>query len=325
MPTTIGILGAAGIAPAVVIRPSRRRDDVVVLGVASRGSASAYAAEYGIARSYDSYDELLADPDIDLVYNALPPAFHAAWSIRAMEAGKDVLCEKPFAMTAAEAERVIDAANRTGRRVIEAFHDFYHPLNQRMRDIVSSGVLGDIVRARAVFNGSNPFDPASIRHDPALGGGALMDLGCYPVHWLRTMFAGEPTVESAEAVMNPMGADLAIEVRLRTADGVPLELGASMVEGVELESSVLVVGSRGRLAIDGLVFPARGHSIRLEVDGVVSVSTVAGDDTYDHQLDAVLRGLASGDPLATEGDDIIATMRIIDGIYAAAGFDRPWR
>lgn len=325
MATSIGILGAAGIAPAAVIRPARRLDDVRVLAVASRGGAVDYAARHGIERSFDSYSDLLADPEVDLVYNALPPSLHAEWTIAALEAGKDVLCEKPFTMTARQAERVVVAAERTGRRAIEAFHDHYHPLSARTREIVSSGTLGEITRIRAVFTGSNPFDPSSIRHDPAVGGGALMDLGCYPVHWLRHLVDGEPTVASARATENPLGADLTVEAVLRSETGVSLELAASMVEGVPLESSLVVDGTRGRLAVDNLVFPAHGHTIEQEIDGVLRVSTVAGDETYDHQLDAVVRGIASGEQLPTEGADSIANMRVIDEIYVAAGYDRPWK
>ncbi|HWJ53366.1 MAG TPA: Gfo/Idh/MocA family oxidoreductase, partial [Propionibacteriaceae bacterium] len=120
MSIVIGILGAAGIAPAALLRPALRRNDVVVAAVASRRGAREYADRLGIERAYASYQELLADPDLDLAYNALPPSLHARWSIAALEAGKHVLCEKPFAMNAAEAERVVEVAERSGRRAIEA-------------------------------------------------------------------------------------------------------------------------------------------------------------------------------------------------------------
>jgi predicted dehydrogenase len=179
--------------PAALLRPALRRDDVVV-AVASRRGAQGYADRFGIERAYDSYAELLADPDLDLVYNALPPSLHAQWSIAALEAGKHVLCEKPFTRNAAEAERVVMAAERSGRRAIEAFHDHYHPLSAWVRNFLAAEGLGAVRRAEAIFNGATPFDRASIRHDPALGGGALMDLGCYPIHWLRTALRAEPLV-----------------------------------------------------------------------------------------------------------------------------------
>ena len=319
MPTVIGILGAAGIAPAAVLRPARRRDDVIVAAVASRRGARGYADRFGIERAYDSYAELVADPRIDLVYNALPPALHAEWSVAALEAGRHVLCEKPFAMNAAEAERVVTATERSGRRVIEAFHDHYHPLSDWVRRFLAEDGLGRLQRAEAVFTGANPFDPTSLRHDPALGGGALMDLGCYPVHWLRAGLRVEPEVRRAQAVLNPLGADLEIEADLEFPGGVAARVFASMAEGVALASTLTVEGERGVLHVDNVVFPARGHSIATEIDGVPRRSTVAGEETYDHQLAAVLAALASGEPLPTEGRDVVDNMRVIDAIYAAAG------
>jgi predicted dehydrogenase len=321
MTVRIGILGAAGIAPAAVILPARRRDDVVVHAVASRRDATGYAERHGIERAFGSYEALLGDPDVDLVYNALPPSAHAEWTIAALEAGKDVLCEKPFTMTAAEAEQVVSAAERTGRRAIEAFHDAYHPLQAWVREFLAGDGVGAVSQVDAVFTGATPYDPASIRHDPALGGGAVMDLGCYPVHWIRSLF-GEPAVLSAEADLNPLGADVTIKARLTVGDGVPARLHASMAEGVALASTLTVEGERGRLHVENLVFPSRGHSIVTDVDGVPRRRTVAGEETYDHQLAAVLGALASGAPLPTEGRDPVGTMRVIDAVHIAAGI--PW-
>jgi predicted dehydrogenase len=291
VPLSIGILGAAGIAPAAVIRPAHRRDDgTAVVAVASRrGRPEAYAREHGIATAHESYEALLADPAVDLVYNALPPSAHAEWTIAALEAGKDVLCEKPFTMSAAEAEQVVAAADRTGHRVIEAFHDFYHPLQAAVRDLVGSGRLGAVRRASAVFDGANPYSPDSIRHVPALGGGALMDLGCYPVHWLRSLF-GEPQVRSASFVPNPLGVDLSITAALEFGSGVVATLESSMADDVTLRSDLEIEGDDGLLVVRNLVFPSQGHSIRLEQDGLSREWTVAGETTYDHQLAAVVAG-----------------------------------
>jgi len=320
----IGILGAAGIAVNSLIWPVRRRSDVRVAAVASRSSAGAYAQQHGIERSYDSYESLLADPEIELVYNALPPSLHAQWSIAALRAGKHVLCEKPFTMTAAEAERVVAAATDTGSRAIEAFHDHYHPLSAWTREFVAAGRLGSIRRLEAVFTGSTPFAANTLRHEPSLGGGALMDLGCYPVHWLRSLFADTPTVVGAEAVLNPAGADLAMDAELAFAGGVHAGVHVSMEEGVPLRSTLSIDAERGTLLVDNIVFPSAGHSIRLEIDGVPHAYTVAGQTTYDHQLEAVLDALRTGTPLPTEGADSVANMTVIDAIYAAAGFERPW-
>ena len=322
--TTIGLLGAAGIAVNAMIWPVRRCDDARIGAVASRSSARDYADRHGIARAYDSYDALLADPEVELVYNALPPSLHAEWTIAALRAGKNVLCEKPFTMTAAEADRVMAVADETGMRVVEAFHDHYHPLSAWIRSTVRSGVLGRIHRAEAVFTGSNPFVANTLRHEPALGGGALMDLGCYPVHWVRSLFAGAPAVTSAVATRNPAGADLSMAAELAFPDGVVALVQASMAEGVPLRSALVLEAEHGRLEAENIVFPSAGHSIRLDVGGIPRVSTVAGATTYDHQLEAVLTSLRSGAPLPTEGADPVANMAVIDAVYAAAGFSRPW-
>ncbi len=317
-PLHIGLLGAAGIAPRAMIAPVRRRDDVEIVAVASRHDASGFAAHHGIAAAYGRYEDLLDDPSVDLVYIALPPSEHAHWTIAALEAGKHVLCEKPMTMDAVEAAEVLATAGRTGRRAFEAFHDYYHPLQRWLREFVASRALGSPISVTATFNGANPFDPTSIRHAPQLGGGALMDLGCYPVHWLRSLF-GEPTVTAAAAERNPLGADLSIEAELGFAGGVRGRLGASMEPGVALESALTLVAELGTLHVDNLVFPAHGHSIRIESGGVPRVSTVAGSDSYDHQLDAVVEGLRRGEALATEGLDYVSNMVVIDAIYAAAG------
>ena len=322
----VGILGAAGIAPASIIRPASRRDDVTIAAVASRsaGSAERYAREHLIERAYRDYMALLHDPDIDLVYVALPPSEHAAWSIAALEAGKDVLCEKPFAMKAVQAKRMRAAAESTGGRLIEAFHDRYHPLSLELDALKASGRLGDIVSLDAVFWGPNAFDPQALRHKPELGGGSLMDLGCYPVHWVRAFMDEEPTVVSARAVFNPIGADQSMEASVRFPSGAIARISSNMSEDIQMTNSLDIVGTLGTAHVHNPVFPSRGHFIREEVAGIVRESTVRGETTYDHQLDAIVRGLTSGGTLATEGQDSVANMALIDAIYVAAGISRDY-
>jgi len=317
----IGVLGAAGIAPRAIVAPARRRDDAEIAAVASRHDAAGFAARHGIPTAYERYEELLADPSLDLVYVALPPSEHARWTIAALEAGRDVLCEKPMTMDAAQARDVFAAAERTGRRAVEAFHDHYHPLQEWLRAFVASGALGTPLAASATFTGANPFDPRSIRHAPELGGGALMDLGCYPLHWLRSLF-GEPEVVSAQAALNPLGADVSIEASLSFAGDVSARLSASMEPDVALESRIEVRCSDGVVRVQNMVFPVQGHTIEVERNGVVTRSTVAGLDTYDHQLAAVIHALRTGAPLPTEGTDYVGNMAAIDAVYRASEVGR---
>jgi predicted dehydrogenase len=318
----IGILGAAGIAPAAIIRPAARRTDTVIAAVASRSleAAREYAARHVIERAYGSYEALLDDPSIDLVYVALPPSEHARWTIAALAAGKHVLCEKPIAMNADEAQAMVDAASSAGLRFIEAFHDRYHPLSAHIDEVVASGRLGTIRRLRADFSAENLFDAKSIRHVPELGGGALMDLGCYPVHWVRALTGEEPVVESASGTPNPLGTDLSIVAELLFASGITATVTASMEAGLSLSNYLVVEGDQGTLEVNNLVFPSSGHSVREIVGGLDRPRTVAGLTTYDHQLAAVVAAIETGAPALTEGDDIVGNARAIDAIYAAAGF-----
>src|SRR5690242_7541131 len=169
-----------------LIAPARRNLEAAVVGVGARDTvrAATFAARHGIERVYTGYDELLADPGIDAVYNPLPNSHHARWTIRALEAGKHVLCEKPFSATVAEAEAMAEASVRTGRVLMEAFHYRYHPLFGRLRTIIAAGEIGAVRHLEATF--CIPLLRASdIRWRADLAGGALMDTGCYAVHLLR--------------------------------------------------------------------------------------------------------------------------------------------
>ncbi|MGW9111681.1 Gfo/Idh/MocA family protein [Microbacterium sp. NPDC055683] len=320
-----GILGAAGIAPQAFVRPARRRDDIEIVAVAARHGSAAerFAARWRIPRALAGYEALLSADDIDLVYIALPPSEHARWTTAALEAGKDVLCEKPIAMDAREAARVAEVAEATGRIVIEAFHDHYHPLLAALREIIAAGRIGRVRHLDASFTADNPFAADSIRHVPELGGGALMDLGCYPVHWIRTLGGGEPRVDTARHTANPLGADLAIDARLVLPDGATADLHASMAPGSPFSAPVEIIGSRGRIAVDNLVLPHLGHSLVLETDAAEYRRTVAGDETYDHELDAVVAAIRSRRDAATGPADFVANMRVIDDIYRCAGVRRP--
>jgi predicted dehydrogenase len=158
---------------------------------------------------------------------------------------------------------------------------------------------------------------------PELGGGALMDLGCYAVHWLRTFAGQEPSVVTAEADLGPLGADETIRAELEFPSGVRGRVETSMTEGVALTQSLRVEAERGTLEVTGVVFPSRGHSIRQVIDGLPGTSTVAGAETYDHQLAAVHEALRSGARLPTEDADPVGNMAVIDAIYASAGVARP--
>src|SRR6266508_746634 len=180
-PIRIGILGAAAIVPTALTNPARRVHDAQILAIAARDPKRAYvlAKKHGIPRVHQTYAALLADQDIDAIYNPLPNSLHAEWTIRALKAGKHVLCEKPFASNAQEAEEMATVARETGLVLSEAFAYRYHPLTTRVKEIISSGELGKIKHIEAQFCFLLP-SPNNIRFRYELAGGALMDCGCYP-------------------------------------------------------------------------------------------------------------------------------------------------
>lgn len=317
----IGILGAARIAPQAIIAPTRRRDDVEIVAVASRraGAAAPYAETHAIPRAIDGYETLIADPDIDLVFNALPPVDHARLSILALEAGKHVLCEKPFAMNVREAEVMTGTARRTGKRLFEAFHNRLHPGFEHLMALKRSGALGRILSVEADFSAEIPFGEREIRHLPDQGGGALMDLGCYCVHGLRSLMETEPTVVSAYGTRTKLGVDESVSAELDFT-GVPAKLTTDMAKDTPYNALLRIECENGRVEYNNFVLPHNGHAFREWLDGGFREHTVAGGTTYDYQLASVLEAIATGKPHVNEGADPVANMAAIDAIYEKAGF-----
>jgi predicted dehydrogenase len=318
-PLRVGILGAAGIAPKALIAPARSVDEVEIVAVAARDGARAaeYAAEHGIPRSYDSYERLLADPDIDVVYNPTPNALHGRWTMAAVDAGKQVLCEKPFTANADEARAVAAHIRTTDRTVIEAFHYRYHPLTQRTIEIVRSGELGKLLSVEAGFGGmGRPHD--DIRWSWPLAGGALMDVGCYPVHLLRTVVGTEPTVMSASADPGLPNVDGDMRIELAFADGVTGLVRTSM-QSPESYIYAKFIGEEGELEVANPFIPQDGNTLTIRSGGTTRSETTTTEASYNFQLRAVANALLHGGPILTDVDDAIRNMDVIDAAYLAAG------
>ena len=312
-PLRIGILGAARIAPPALIAPCRNLGIAEVVSVAARDVARAevFAKEHGIGRVAANYETLIDDPEIDAIYNALPPMRHADLSIRALRAGKAVLCEKPLCMTAEEARAMVAAAQATGGMLMEAFHYRYHPLFARVLEIVRGGELGRLSRLEAEFNVPIAYAPEEIRYDDAIGGGALMDLGTYPVHWCRTVLGEEPAVTEASAELHAMGADLATWAELVFPSGATARIACSMDAGPTIR--LTVTGEAGVLRINNPLAPQLGHLV--EVEGAnPRRETFTKEPTYDFQLRAFVDAVRTGVAPVTSGDDSVAQMNILEQI-----------
>jgi predicted dehydrogenase len=324
----IGVLGAARIAPAALMKPARAVDDVEVAAVAARdrSRAQAFATRYGVPAVHDSYASLLADPSLDAVYIPLPNGLHEQWTLAALKAGKHVLVEKPFTSNAAQAREVAAAAEETGLVVMEAFHYRYHPLAKRMAEIVHGGELGAILRVETAMCFPLPRF-SDIRYNYSLAGGALMDAGCYAVHALRLLAPGEPEVATARALT--MGKDRRID-RAMTAQfsfsgdpaggsGATGEIRASMWSSDLLRVRARVVGERGTLTVTNFVAPQVWSRFTVTVDGRRRHERFAGEATYVHQLRAFAAAVRGEAANLTPPSDSVATMSLIDDIYTAAG------
>ena len=322
-----GILGAARIAPLALIQPAKLLTDVCVTEVAASSveKARGFAEEHNIAAISESYAALVESSQIDAIYNALPPNLHEEWSIAALKAGKHVLCEKPFAMNAAQASRMVAAAKVSQRVLVEAFHYRFHPFFRRVLEIITADVIGSIRHIEAQFDVRIPYRSSEFRHNPMLGGGALMDLGCYPVHWVRTLMGSEPRVVQAECVRSKAGVDVATRASLRFSDGATAELRTAMDEtGAEQPCArVIIEGEKGRLILENPIAPHDGNKIISEVDGATQSESVAGESTYYYQLQHFIAAVEGSQEPLTGGDDAINNMQLIDSIYTAARFERP--
>jgi predicted dehydrogenase len=319
-PLRIGVLGAARIAPSALIKPAKDNPDVAVTAVAARDGAraQAFAAKNEIPRVHDSYEALIADPDLDAIYNPLPNGLHGRWTRAALYAGKHVLCEKPFTANAVEAREIADLAAKSNRVVMEAFHYRYHPLALRTEQIIASGALGKLKRVEASLCFPLPKF-SDIRYNYALAGGALMDAGCYAVHMVRTFGGSTPEVVSAQAKLRDPRIDRAMTAELKFAEGHTGQVRCSMWSLRLLEISTRIVGERGELSLFNPVTPHFIHRLAIRLPEGRSIERFPRRASYAYQLDAFAAAVLRGEPVKTTPEDAIENMTVIDAIYRAAG------
>jgi D-xylose 1-dehydrogenase (NADP+, D-xylono-1,5-lactone-forming) len=287
------------------------------VAVASRAPdrAEAFAREHGIGRWHASYEDLLADPEVDAVYVPLPNSMHVEWSIRALEAGKHVLCEKPMSRHPADVERAFDVAQRERRVLMEAFMWRHHPQLARARELIADGAVGRLRLIRAAFS-FVAVDPDDIRLQGDLDGGGLMDVGCYCVSGARALAGSEPERVHAEQVTGGRGVDVAMVATLRFSGDVlaTIDCGLSYPDRDELEA----VGDAGSLFLDD---PWHGREAVIEVraaDGSVERIDTGPANSYALELqnfEAVVRGDA---PPLLGREDAVAQARAIAALYRSA-------
>jgi predicted dehydrogenase len=321
-----GVLSTADIAEKKVIPGIRTASRCEVHAIASRdlARAQATARQLGIPRAYGSYAELLADPAIDAVYVPLPNHLHAAWTIAAARAGKHVLCEKPLAITAAEAQEIVDACRTAGVLLMEAFMYRHHPSWVAARDLVAAGRIGQVRAVDSWFSYFND-DPANIRNIREAGGGALYDIGCYSVNLSRMLFAAEPTRVAAGIVRDhALGVDVLTSGILEFPQGVATFTCATRVEP---DQRVHIYGTEGRISIEipfnippdrptHLVVVAGGDP---PTDPATERLTFAEADPYTVEVDAFARSILEGRSVPVPPEDAVANLRVIERLFAAGG------
>ncbi len=319
-PVRIGILGTSAHAPTTFINPARGNPELAVAAVASRdGSrARAFAAEHGIARAHNSYEALVADPDLDAVYVVLPTSLHGRWTRAALGAGKHVLCEKPFTANAAEARDVADLAATSDWVVMAAMQYRYHPLTLRVEQIIASGELGTLQRVDVAVCVLLPQFSGN-RYKYSFAGGAAMDVGSYTFDMVRTFGGSTPEVVSARAKLRGHEVDRAMTAEVRFTGGHTGRVRCALWSSDLFRASAKVVGDRGELR---WLSPAAPHILpRLSVrsaDGK-RMERFPRRVTYAYQLQAFAAAVLRGEPVKTTPQDAIETMRLIDAVYRAAG------
>jgi predicted dehydrogenase len=316
-PIRIGALGAARITPNALIGPVARfaDPDVKVVAIAARdpARAAAFAAEHAIPYTEASYQALIERADLDLIYIATPPHTHADWTIKALAAGKDVLLEKPIALSMDEVAAMSDAVERSGRRLIEAYHSRYHPMFEQVSAAVSE--LGGVVDSPEnsarfqvpIQDATVPSGDQEFRWDAAAGGGAMMDLGVYPLLLLRHAMGGEARVVGVQRVLK-RGVDEATTALLAfDSQGGPVhaKVEASMFSDQPPGVTARLVCQKGRIDLANFIAPQWGASLVVtRADGAILKTSISKKATYDFQLEAVAAGIRDGKTLPTEGKDI---------------------
>lgn len=313
-----GVLSTANIGRRAVLPAIQRSGNGELLAVASRDAdaAAAFAAELGIPRAYGSYEALLADEQIEAVYIPLPNSLHREWAIKAAAAGKHVLCEKPLALDEAECAEMIAAADQHGVLLMEAFMYRFHPQTARVLELIGQGTIGDVRLVRAAFT-FRVTNPANIRLQPSLGGGALMDVGCYCVNLARTLFGAEPAAAQAFAAWGASAVDEQLLGQLLFEGPRYAQFDSALT--LARREAYQVVGTAGVIEVPVAFLPGQGDTaIHIQTAAGVTAETIAGADEYQLMVEhfaACVRGLAT---LRYPPAEASANMRAIAALYRSA-------
>ena len=316
-----GLLSTARINRALMppLRASKR-NQLLAVGSRSQESADGYAREWKIPRAHGSYEALLADPEIDVIYNPLPNHLHAEWTIKAVEAGKHVLCEKPLALTVDEVDAIQAPASKHGRVVAEAFMYRHHPQTLKVRELIKDGSIGrlKLIRGSFTYVLSRERD---VRLDPAMGGGSIWDVGCYPISYARTVVGENPLEVFGWQVSGPTGIDETFVGQMRFNNDILTQFDCSFV--IPYHSFMEIIGSEGTLNIPKPYKPGIDEKIYLTRGDKIETIKIKGQELYigevEDMADAILLGREQHIPL----DDSRANVAVISALLESARIGKP--
>ncbi len=318
-----GVLGAANIATGQVIPGIQESQWNEVAAIASRDLAKAkeWAEKLGIPSAYGSYEELLADDTIDAVYVPLPNHLHMDWTIRAAEAGKHVLCEKPAALDAKQTQQMVDACERAGVKFVEAFMYRHNPRYQQIRDILASGEIGEIRSIHSTFTFNNSGNAGNVRFRKDWGGGALFDIGCYSINAVRLLLQQEPEAATVHAFFSPAHDD--VDMMATGLLEFPGGVGVTFQSGMWATSrnTMEIVGTDGLLELPAPFKPwpnSSSSNIIVTAKGVRREIEVDYTNDYSSQADDFARAVLDGTNLPYSPEDAVLNMRVLDACLQSA-------
>jgi xylose dehydrogenase (NAD/NADP) len=320
-PLRWGLLGTARINRAL-IEPiqSSKRSKLCAVSSRSYDKAVEYAKSWEIPRFHSTYDDLLADPEIDVIYNSLPNSLHAEWTIKAMRMGKHVLCEKPLATSISDVDAIIDLAHNTGMVVTEAFMYRHHPQTILVKQMVDNGDIGNLqfIRGSFCYTNTRSSDP---RFDPDLGGGSLWDVGCYPISYTRYILGEEPDVVFGHQVTGPTGIDLFYAGNMHFPGGVIAQFESSFITPFKVNMEI--TGDKGRIHINEPYKPGIKTKIYLESEGRSQTIQVKGEKLYLGEVEDIENAIIFGKPLRIGLQDSKANIAVIEALYRSSRLVKP--
>jgi predicted dehydrogenase len=316
MSLRIGVLGASRIADLALVGPAQQLGHRLV-AVAARdwGRAETFAEKHGVERVLNSYADVVADPEVNAIYNPLANSLHAPWNLAAVKAGKPVLTEKPFARNRSEAMQVADAAQAAGVPVVEGFHYLYHPVTRRALALAVDGTIGEMhhVEVRMAMPEPDASDP---RWSFDMAGGALMDLGCYGLHIMRRL--GHPSIIRAHAKERAPGVDEWCDVELGFPGGAT-GLSANTMSAPDHSFTLRIVGTKGDLFVHNFIKPNEDDRLTIRTQSDTRVEHHGTRTSYSYQLEAFAAHVLGGAPMPIDTADSVQNMAYVDAAYRAAG------